>query len=834
MSIVGNTITNTTAGTDALFNGDGINLIRRDSSLLLAEVLHNTLTGNASNGLEVDTQGTNKDNQNQPMVGTVNSVTWTNNILNNNGENGASFATRGDSQLVANGMANVATGNTLSGILVSTSEASSFGDPSLAVGDPMRRSIFSGITSSNNGLDGIGLFSSETSQLLVEIRSDRIATTSGAHAALNTMGDTAISNNARDGVHIESTDSSAPDILITAETPVTPTSARTVISGNGTNDTVTIPAGTDTPTAIQMPLLADLTINLGGSGVLWDSFDSAGGMVQIYNTDIVNNLAGDTEDVNGDGILTFQEDQFGNWMQNQYILGSPGTADDLIALAAPTDQQSVYTEGNLDIDVLGGDGVEFNYFQSSTSTLIVGDAGMGNRIQGNQDDGIALTGDVREIFLNVDAIGNNIRTTDGPEGGVTSPTIRITDNQIGGERDGLPAGNLGDGVSVRSFGFAAAGVLPADVDAALDDGDGLFPFNGGGAADRFFSGGPIPDILLTGNMISRNGRSGVNIRLQGGAGANSLRTVPVTLDPVASASVADYNRIAIVDNTIVSNGEHGVFFRGDSDMNQNRILFTPNLDDGMGNFNVNTFDPAGQVAQAAIQGFGAGDVVATFPFLNLATVQNSLFTVTGNTIQSNGTNTVVGHGVEIRVGTGAYVAADIRDNIFGGNLEEDLFTGAFYSAMDFADTPDNNLSGWREDVFDSIDNDGEFVRDVVYLDDAALLDIRFTGNSGDQINPQEDNAFQASAIPFIGARPNNSIAVDISAFYFDINNTDPIKGFRDGSIFKIDNFNNLNAPNNNFVNLGVPQLIGGAGGAFSTYTRQNATEESPWPANPFE
>jgi|GEM_PF-408002 len=763
VSIVGNTITNTTAGTNALFNGDGINLIRRDSSLLLADVLYNTITGNASNGLEVDTQGTNKDNQNQPMVGTVNSVTWNNNILSNNGENGASFATRGDSQLFANGMANVLTGNTLSGVLVTTSEFSSFGDPTL-MGDA-RRSVFNGITATNNGRDGIELIATEGSQLLVEITSERIPTTTGAHAALNTMGDTSISQNGRDGIHIESGGTSLPDILITAETPVTPTSAITLISGNGTG-------------------------GAGGNGIFWDSFGSVGGIVQVYNTMIVDNIAGATEDTDGDGILTFAEDTAGNFEQNQI--------SDL----------SVETSGNHDIDVANGDGIQFNYFQGATSTLIVGDTGMGNYIQGNDDDGIALTGDI-------------VRTISDGAGGSSSvsaigfgptPLIVIRDNDIGGVRDGLADGNGGDGVSIRSFGNTEEGVMPGDVDFSVPpaDMDGLDPLGGAGAAELVgnVAEGPSPNIILDDNRITLNNRSGVNIRLNGANGLTGLRPNPI------APSLALINRITLTDNTIASNGEHGVFLRADSDMNQNRIVYLPNLDDGMGNFDNQDFSQANVIANSA---FNPADLDPFLPYLNLNTVQNTIFTATGNTIQSNGTNTVVGHGIEIRVGTGAWVAADVRNNIFGGNLEEDLFTGSFLSHVDTTSGAPTQIN-----TFESFDNTGEGTFDVVYLDDAALLDMRFTGNVGDQINPEE------GGFPLISTTSN--VVTELAAVYtnFDDLKFDDFDRF--AGVFKIDDFFSLNAPTNVFVELGVPQSVTGE---FSDFSILNLSAEAIWPEDPF-
>lgn len=848
VSIVGNTVTNTTTGSNPDFDGDGIGLIRRDSSLLLADVLFNTSTGNASNGLEVDTQGTNKDNFNQPMVGTVNSVTWNNNLFNNNGANGASFTTRGDSQLFANGASNVTMGNTLSGVRVNTRDNSSIGDPTL-VGDA-RRTVFTGLISTNNGQDGLELISQGGSQLLLEVTSERIPTTSGAHAALNTMGDTSLSSNGRDGIHIVSggimqevepaggynpygyipipvLEDSFVDILVTAETPVTPTSAVTLIDGNGTGAA-------------------------GGNGIFWDALGAAWGEVQVYHTIITNNIAGVSEDTNGDGILTFAEDTLGNFDQNQRAT-SP-SQDGTGAFFVMSD-----LEGNLDIDVVNGDGIQFNYYHAAGANaaqpleLTVGAAGMGNRIQSNEDDGIALTGDVVYVGPQLNSQGDPVLDLNGNPiilaiphfQDVPQPDITISNNLIGGTNDGTPAGNAGDGVSIRSFGFVASGIPPTNVDFSIPPADNNplspdFPgsiagqsaiFRGGGAADiinnAFRTTGPAPNINLLENTITLNGRIGVNIRLQGGNGAalpgvgfldgtEQLRPKPV------AANLDFINRITLDGNTISSNGEEGVFMRADADMNQNRIVFTQNV--GM-NFDINT---TGNFAAQA--GFDPGDVDSRFPFLNFDTVQNSLLTVVNNTIQSNGTNSVNGEGLEIRVGTGAYVAADVRDNIFGGNLQADLYTGSFMSDV----TIQADGTALATNPFDSLDNSGQGVFDVLYLEDAALLDMRFTGNTGDQINPQENTFFLTTTTE----------AVDITATYSNL--TDPLKGatLRDASVFKIDDFAGLNAPTNNFVELGATQNIQdafsgdplaapGTVDQFRNFTILNGSIEPLWPEEPF-
>ena len=760
VDIVNNTITNTTAGSDPTFNGDGINLIRRDSSLLAdTSVLFNTITGNASNGLEVDTQGWNKDDPNQPMTGTANSITWNNNVLSNNGENGASFRTRGDSQLFANGLTNVLMGNGASGVLVTTSENSAFGDPTMA--DPDHRVVFNGLTIDSNGRDGFELISMDNSNLLLEITSERIATTSGAHATLNTTGDMAITNNFRDGIHIESGDTSTVDILIAAETPVTSTSAVTLIDGNGTGPS-------------------------GGNGIFWDSFDDTGGMVQVYNTIITNSLAGATEDTNGDGVLIFAEDTAGNFDQNQI---SPAGID---------------TSGNLDIDVANGDGMQFNYFHNSTSTLLFGRTGEGNIVQNNQDDGIALTGDVNRSINTTDIFGDPLISTVTQLALGPMPTITIQDNLIGGEMDGVVAGNGGDGVSIRSFGHTGEGTDPENVNFNLNDGPLTWM---GGAADLFLLGGPTPDITLDTNTITRNNRNGVNIRLQG---ANSLLT---PRDAGIAAPASDFNQITLTDNNISSNAEDGIHFRGDADMNQNRFVYLANFPDPpVADTDNQNFSPF----RTEFTGTWGDDYRS--PYLNLASVQNTFLTVTGNTMQNNGTNTINGQGIELLVGTGVYLAADVRNNITGGNLNEDFVTGSFFSHVDTS-----SETAVRIDTFESQDNSGDLTFDFIYLDDVAQLDLRFTDNTGNQILPLENG-------PFLDT--TSTIALDIPALHtnFDDLKFDDID--RDGAVFKIDDAFGLNVPVNSFIEFGVTQDIEAAFSA--EYEILNLSAEALWPEVPYQ
>ncbi len=692
VNLTNTTVTGTVDGPDASLNGDGINLRREDSSLLTATLDTVTSTGNAGDGLHVDTQGNDRTDPNQPSPGTPNTVTITDSNFSNNGANGAFFRTRGDSTLISDVTLSTFSTNAQNGILVQTSENSSFGDPTIGA-PPGRRSVFDGLFVDGNTVDGIQILATEQSRALVEVTSTTAAATGSAHSAASTLGNTTISNNGRDGIHIQTTGGSS-DILITRN------SATTTISGNGTV--------------------------AGGNGIRWDASGTSDGTVRVTGTTITTSQAGATEDTNGNGVLDAGED----------------------------------LNNNGDIDVADGDGIQANFSENTTGVLVVGNAGDGNTIQSNEDDGIAVTA------TGSDATGN------------PRPVITATDNIIGGTLNGLSAGNLGDGVSLNVFGGTATGTAPANVDFTLP----ILSFN-----DGVTESGAVPQFTLTNNLISNNDNRGVNLLLTGASG---------TRDRENGASLFDPVRITLDGNTVVSNGAEGVFYRADSQMNQSRFVYLANFPDppvtGNNNLNYSPFRPEFFALNA---GSVNGNTAYLAPYLNLRTVQNSLFTVTNNTIQNNGVNTVTGEGLRIEVGTGAYVAADIQGNAFGGNLEEDVVTSSFLSAGN---------------TFDSVDTNGNNTFDYVYLDDTAQMDMRFQNNSGNQIAPSDVGAIYTNADPlkqqFFGA-----IGV--------VN--------RDASFFQVDNGPNLNNPVNTFINFGITQDIQNA---FTTgnYNLRGAADPA-WP-----
>ncbi len=701
-------VTGTVDGADPIRNGDGIALTRSDASLLTATLNSVDVTGNTGDGLDVDAQGSDKNNPDQPNAGTPNVVTVTDSNFSNNGGNGAQFVSRGAATLIGDVFQSTFANNGANGIRVQTSENASFGDPTIGL-PPGRRSQFDGNSITGNAIDGVQIVATEDSRALVEITSNLAAAVPSPHAAANTLGSTSISNNGRDGVRITTT-GGASDVLITSGT------APTLINGNGTNG--------------------------GGNGVRWDASGTSNGIVRVTSTTIRNSIAGASEDTNADGTLAISEDANENGVLNAgEDLNGNGVLD-------VVDED---TNRNEDLDIVDGDGIQANFSDSATATLVVGNAGEGNVIQNNADDGIAVTVD----------------NSNDPVTQSTRPIISIVDNTIGGTNNGVAAGNGGDGVSLNVFGRTASGFTSATVDT--DSTDGFLSDDSGVTAT-----GATPQFTMTGNTVTNNARRGVNLLLTGAAG---------TRDRENGASVFNPVLITLDSNIVSSNGTEGIFVRADAEMNQSRFVYLPNFP-----FPNPPFNPADQRPQTPFWydptrpeftnlniGSVNGNTAYVDPYLNLRTVQASFLTVTNNFIQNNGVGTVTGEGLLVNVGTGAYLAADIQNNTFGGNLEADFETASFLS---------------HGETETSVEVTGNNRWDVIFLDDTAQFDLRFQNNEGNQIAPsdvgatyQQFDLLKAIVLGNVGASN------------------------RDASLFQVDNGPNLNNPNNAFINFGVTQDI---------------------------
>jgi hypothetical protein len=258
----------------------------------------------------------------------------------------------------------------------------------------------------------------------------------------------------------------------------------------------------------------------------------------------------------------------------------------------------------------------------------------------------------------------------------------------------------------------------------------------------------------------------VNLLLTGAAGIRDRSTGLFDFDPV---------RINLNQNIIDANGSEGVFYRADADMNQSKFVYLDNFTFPSDNRQAGFWGPNEPEFTFLNLGSLNGNTMYMEPYLNLESVQNSLFIATGNTIRNNGFGGVTGEGIRIEVGTGAYVAADIRNNTLGGNLEADFASSSFLSAGN---------------TFNSADTSGANTFDYIYLDDIAQMDLRFQNNTGNQIAPSD-----------VGAIYTNLDTLKQSFFGFF-----PVQD-RDASFFQVDNGPNLNSPNNIFNNFGGTQNV---------------------------
>jgi len=694
----------------------------------------NVINGNTEVGIGVNATGTGNALVNLTDVTVTGTRDGSGTQFNGDG---ISFRRDGSSLLTANLTRVFSTGNTGDGLIVST-----FGNDKTDVNQP-----FSGTANmvtiddssfGTNGRSGANFTTRGDSTLIADITNSTFSsnTLDGIQvttAENSSFGDPAfglppgrrslfeglvVTDNRRDGIQVNVTEESRALLEITSApsaatgTPHAAASAlgSTSIANSGRDGIRIDSTGGRTDVLVTATPGSTTTISGsgnsgGGNGIRWNASGNSAGTVRVTNTAIRGSIRGASEDTNGDGVLSAAED----------------------------------LNNNGDIDIADGDGIQANFSNTTDAQLIVGNTGEGNSLQNNQDDGIAIT-----------ATGNFLND-------IPRPIIAITDNVIGGNFNGIAAGNGGDGVSLNIFGGTATGIATAAVDFTAP---GLSP--NGGVTEI----GPIPSFTMTNNTVSNNADRGVNLLLTGAAGVRDRSTGALIFDPV---------RINLNQNVIDGNGSEGVFYRADSDMNQSIFVYLGNTgfpsDDRLAPF----WDPSLPQFTSLNLGSVNGNTMYMDPYLNLVSVQNSLFTATGNTIRNNGFGGVTGEGIRIEVGTGSYVAADIRNNTLGGNLEADFASSSFLSAGN---------------TFDSANTSGVNTFDYIYLDDIAQMDLRFQNNTGNQIAPSDLGAIYTNA-DLLKASVLGPIGVTR----------------RDASFFQVDNGPNLNSPNNIFNNFGSTQDI---------------------------
>ena len=405
---------------------------------------------------------------------------------------------------------------------------------------------------------------------------------------------------------------------------------------------------------------------------------------------------------------------------------------------------------------------------------------LGSDLQRNGDDGLQVaTHNGAFAILNIGGIGVN-------EGNLIGGLDEPTDGNGG---DGIDI--VTDGGTVNSFGSWVNATIQSNH-IRSNGGDGLSLVH---HDNSFFEG------VIDGNTLRFNGERGIDVLLTDYVGfrANDDGTEVGGL------------LFTINDNILSDNAQEGLLFVTDSGINQqfqvrlaNAGATSPTSPFGVTNNLLPPYDPT------TVEFFGTHRAVSTnrqrydgvnFPWCNMYTDIVTQLVATGNTIRDNGRG-IDSHGMFINVGTNSYVAADVRNNTFGGNVLSDFRTESFVSAGE----PNNYVN-----------NSGVNAYDYVTLDDTAQLDLRFSGNEGDRIQPF------ANGSTGIGARYTN----DDPAKQNGNNGTNGINGNATGpaytraywatnrraDIFQIDNGPGLNS-SNDFAQFGVQQDVRFGGDGF--------------------
>lgn len=363
----------------------------------------------------------------------------------------------------------------------------------------------------------------------------------------------------------------------------------------------------------------------------------------------------------------------------------------------------------------GGDGIDV----TSAHQLTIGGA-VGNNISNNTGNGINISGssvNVAAGSIVTDTISNNVINTNGANGvlinSIGANNVTISGNTV--------SDNTGDGVQLSSSGVRLIANLQRNIIQA-NDGDGVQAVFSGTSGTNPFLGPNVVNVGQTngtnGNLITDNGRRGINVLNQGNA--NSVVTAN--------------------NNSLLRNRLEGIY-----------AMNTP---------------AAGQTADAG------ADVapVLTSDFTAVPQLTLNVGNGGGNAVRDNGLgqlpNSLGATGLVVRVGTadaaqgpgaagsndggtgrGAYastgragVIANVSNNLFGGNFGADVTFQPFIAT----NPPPTTTGEWDNNTEpDPVPSDNVFRIDSFTQDPLARLDLIFTGNTGEELDGSNATAANA-------------------------------------------------------------------------------------------
>ncbi len=374
------------------------------------------------------------------------------------------------------------------------------------------------------------------------------------------------------------------------------------------------------------------------------------------------------------------------------------------------------TSGNTDISNNGGDGVHAESDGDQTNILLHSTAGNLLTINSNAVNGVrwdvTSDGDAIGHLFTIDDVTIDGNGGDGIQFNVPTGTgtMVVTNNRV------LNSGDDGINVNLTAldnptgFSFGLATIIATDNLVDGSNGHGVNLQIQGGNNEAFFD--PTIIAIFTGTapetqQILNSGLNGVNIEIRGVSGDR--------FDP--NTFYFENNRIALSGTRNVFDQSHGIFFES----NAGRII-------QFGGFQDRRFiyddlqNPPAPINTFPISGSGQFNT----PYLDLSTDVNSTLQIVNNTIEFNGTApTAPGEGVFIRVSTNSYVSSDVSGNTFTGNGAADFRTESFV-ATDALGNPVNTLTSTQ------VNTPGN---DTLFLDHTAQLDLQFSNNTGENIDP---------------------------------------------------------------------------------------------------
>ena len=753
-----------TDSTASLNGGNGLNLASFNGGNLNVDASDNALGSNLLNGLNANADAgtidfvnfSNTTMNTNTLLGAVLNAdnggiingTFASNSLQSNLAGGLSSTLDNGSQLNMAFSASQFNGNTGFGISLSALNGSSYG----TLADPV---TFDTITVNDNVGPGILLSGTTGSTIGFTLSNSQIANTvvdplTQALVPTQLIGLTSTVSNGQANITLLSNTFTANQDAGVSLTYSGTTVATQLIDGNIIEDTTDL-ATTTTPngdglivslagTAVLDSTITDNTIqNNAGDGILMNLNSGSANLISNAVND--NNLL-----VNGGDGLSMQI-SFGTHAvldadHNNITTQSTTSTTDALGVVTTTVVQGV---NGINLDLTADSSLIANISNNTIdgSSVVSGttaaDFSTGHGILMNTRQDATLMAMLTANTIRQNGIDGVHVGPDSLEGVASSThSSQETSHVFVTLHDNLIEQNRDDGVQVStnqvsegSAGFTGNSVFILTGNTIQNNGDATLG-TGNGINAEVRTG--QMDLTISNNSITGSQGDGIYLQNSMGYAFDSSVNLFQFLD-TAPHSILN----ATIDgNTITSNDHQGVeiMFQDNADSGQpardgfggrGNITLTNNLIDSNKDEGVLVTMDTAHDDNLNFNGWPNIAVPEAF-FVNSQNPDNLAelnFTVVGNTITNNGggnpadsNGAVAGDGMFILIGTGSYVRADVRNNTFSGNFNDDFRTDSFVAGpltpATAYDTPSDTQT-------------------TVFLDRAARLDLRFTGNTGNSI-----------------------------------------------------------------------------------------------------